>query len=102
MLSLSEDAFDVIFLFESLTQVPNFLRKPFQGCVQWSTGLEHESFLVHSREESKQEYVVNVGTVAIQMARFGRVFGLDRETHSVAIYLEHTGVRGETAGKAVQ
>lgn len=65
----------------------------FQKCARWSTGLEHESFLVHSRDEHKEEYVVNVGTVATQMARYGRVFGLDRETHSVAIYLEHTGAR---------
>lgn len=50
---------------------------------------------MHSREEHKEEYVVNVGTVATQMARYGRVFGLDRETHSVAIYLEHTGAIGE-------
>lgn len=35
------------------------------------------------------------------MARYGRVFGLDRETHSVAVYLEHTGTA--TAGqKALQ
>lgn len=37
---------------------------------------------------------MNVGTVATQMARYGRVFGLDRETHSVAIYLEHIGKIG--------
>eukprot|EP00903_Cladosiphon_okamuranus_P014431 g13391.t1 len=64
----------------------------YKSCARWSTGLEHESFLVHGRDEHKEEYVVNVGTVATQVARYGRVFGLDREMHSVAIYLEHTGV----------
>eukprot|EP00752_Nemacystus_decipiens_P004864 g4427.t1 len=64
----------------------------YKSCARWSTGLEHESFLVHRKDEFKEEYVVNVGTVATQMSRYGRVFGLDRETHSVAVYLEHTGV----------
>lgn len=66
-----------------------------QGCAHWAVGLEHESLLVHSREENREEYVVNVGTVALHMARFGRVFGLDREAHSVAVYLEKTGTAGQ-------
>ncbi|CAM9532251.1 unnamed protein product, partial [Pylaiella littoralis] len=38
------------------------------------------------------EYVVNVGTIALQMARYGRAFGLDHDTHSVAVYIQNTGV----------
>lgn len=67
-------------------------KEGLEACVRWSTGLEHESFLVHSHERNKEEYVVNVGSVANQMSRYGRAFGLDRETHSVAVYLEQTGV----------
>lgn len=66
-------------------------KEGLEACVRWSTGLEHESFLVHSHEENKEEYVVNVGLVANQMSRYGRAFGLDRETHSVAVYLEQIG-----------
>lgn len=66
-------------------------KEELKACVQWSTGLEHETFLVHSREDYKEEYVVNVGSVVNQMSRYGRAFGLDRETHTVAVYLERTG-----------
>lgn len=67
-------------------------KEDLKACVKWSTGLEHETFLVHSRDNYKEEYVVNMGSVVNQMSRYGRAFGLDRETHSVAVYLEHTGV----------
>lgn len=66
-------------------------KEDLKACVKWSTGLEHETFLVHSREDYKEEYVVNMGSVVNQMSRYGRAFGLDRETHSVAVYLDHTG-----------
>lgn len=69
-------------------------KEGLEACVRWSTGLEHESFLVHSHERNKEEYVVNVGSAANQMSRYGRAFGLDRETHSVAVYLEQTGGGG--------
>jgi hypothetical protein len=61
-------------------------------CLTWSTGMEHETLVVHGREDQVDEYVVNVGAVALQMSRYGRAFGLDREAHSVAIYLQNTGV----------
>lgn len=67
-------------------------------CVKWSTGLEHESFLVHRKEGSMVEHVINSGTVALQMYRYGRAFGLSKEQHSVAVYLERTGV--EFSGRA--
>ena len=62
------------------------------GCLTWSTGLEHETFIVHGGDDQVGEYVVNVGTLALQMARYGRAFGLDHDTHSVAVYLQNTGV----------
>ena len=62
------------------------------SCLMWSTGLEHETFLVHRKDEQIDEYVVNAGSVALQMSRYGRAFKLDKETHSVAVYLQETGV----------
>lgn len=61
-------------------------------CIKWSTGLEHETLVVHGKDDQVEEYVVNVGTVALQMARYGRAFGLDHDTHSVAVYLQNTGI----------
>lgn len=61
-------------------------------CITWSTGLEHESLVVHGGDDQVGEYVVNVGTLAIQMARYGRAFGLDHDTQSIAVYLHNTGV----------
>lgn len=61
-------------------------------CLKWSTGLEHETLIVHGGDDQVGEYVVNVGTLALQMARYGRAFGLDHETHSIAVYLQNTGV----------
>jgi len=62
------------------------------SCLKWSTGLEHETFLVHRKDGHLDEYVVNVGSVVLQMARYGRAFKLDKQTQSVALYLQNTGV----------
>lgn len=62
------------------------------SALKWSVGLEHESLMVHARNSSLTEYVVNVGTVAAQMSRYGRTFGLDRQDHEIAVYLDRTGV----------
>lgn len=69
-----------------------YTRNPIGQCIKWSTGLEHETLVVHGNDDQVEEYVINVGTVALQMARYGRAFGLDRDTHSVAVYLQNTGV----------
>lgn len=63
-----------------------------EDCVKWSIGLEHETYLVHSKPNRKEEYVVNSGTIANQLARYGRTFGLTREQHSVAVYIDKTGI----------
>lgn len=74
------------------------LKADTSKCVSWSTGLEHESFLVHRKQGTVEEYVVNSGSVSTQMYRYGRTFGLNRKEHSVSVYLEHTGV--EFSGRA--
>ena len=74
------------------------LKTDTKKCVSWSTGLEHESFLVHRKQGTIEEYVVNSGTVSTQMYRYGRTFGLSKKEHSVSVYLEHTGV--EFSGRA--
>lgn len=63
-----------------------------KGCLTWSTGIEHETLIVHGGDDQVGEYVVNVGTLSLQTARYGRAFGLDHDTHSVAVYLQNTGV----------
>ena len=72
----------------------------FNECLTWSTGIEHETLVVHGDDDQVGEYVVNVGTLALQMARYGRAFGLDHDTHSVAVYLQNTGVEFSGRGCA--
>lgn len=67
-------------------------RIDLQKCVNWALGVEHESFIIHRRAGHKEEYVVNTGTIAMQLSRHGRAFGIDRQTHTIAVNLDHTGV----------
>ena len=76
------------------------LHSRVSGCLSWSTGIEHETLVVHGGDDQVGEYVVNVGTLALQMARYGRAFGLDHDTHSVAVYLQNTGVEFSGRGCA--
>ena len=73
-------------------------RESLSKCVKWSSGVEHESFIIHRKTGDKREYVINSGTIAMQLSRHGRAFGLDRNTHAVAVNLFHTGV--EFSGRA--
>jgi hypothetical protein len=66
-------------------------RQALRSCARWAVGLEHESMLVHRSEDGLEEYVIDSGKILRSMATYGRVHGLSREMHAVAVNAYHTG-----------